>query len=65
MQSLRADVHACSAVSPLAPTTATKRGGYSIPIRQIRLVGVLVRRGRYYLYRIAGTVVSVAGSWAG
>jgi len=65
MQSLQADMHARPTVSPLASMTATKRRSDLVPTRQIRPIGVLVRHGRYYLYRIAGTVVSVAGSWAG
>jgi len=51
--------------STCASTTANVRGNHVMAARQIRYATVLIRRSRYHLYRIAGTVVLVAGSWAG
>jgi hypothetical protein len=52
-------------VATWASTTADMRGNRVMAARQIRHATVLIRRSRYHLYRIAGTVMLVAGSWAG
>ena len=52
-------------VAACAAPTAIMRGNPSVAARQIRHARVLIRRGRYHLYRIVGTVILVSGSWAG
>lgn len=45
--------------------TKIMRGNPPVALRPIRHARVLIRRGHYHLYRIVGTVMLVAGSWAG
>ena len=52
-------------VAACAAPTAIMRGNSLVAARQIRHARVLIRRGRYHLYRIVGTVILVSGSWAG
>lgn len=52
-------------VAARASATAIMRGNPHMATQRIRHASVLIRRGRYHLYRIAGTVVLIAGSWAG
>ena len=62
MHSLKADILARPTFFPPAST------GYpALPLRlrRIRHPGALARHARYHLYRFAGRVVLVAGSWAG
>jgi len=65
MALLQAGVPVRPMVAACAATTAIMRGNRPVAARQIRHTGVLLRRGRYHLYRIAGTVMLVARSWAG
>ena len=62
MHSLKADILDRPTFFPQAPT------GYpALPLRlrRFRRPGAMARHARYHLYRFAGTVVLVAGSWAG
>ncbi|HZM74127.1 MAG TPA: hypothetical protein VFC19_00285 [Candidatus Limnocylindrales bacterium] len=65
MALLQAGVAVRPTVAACAATTAIKRGNSLVAARQIRHTRVLIRRGRYHLYWIVGTVMLVAGSWAG
>lgn len=65
MALLQAGVPVHPTVAVYAATTAIMRGNPPLAARQIRRLRVLIRRGRYHLCRIVGTVMLVAGSWAG
>jgi hypothetical protein len=65
MALLHAGVPLRPTVAACAATAAIMRGHPPLAARQIRYARVLLQRGRYHLYRIAGTVMLVAGSWAG
>jgi hypothetical protein len=68
MALLQADVAMHQTVAACLATTAInghQPGNPPVAARQIRHTRTLIRRGRYHLYRIVGTVVLVAGSWAG
>lgn len=65
MALLHAGVPVRPTVAVCAATTAIMRGPPPVAARQIRHLRVLIRRGRYHLYRIVGTVMLVFGSWAG
>jgi len=64
MPSLRAHVRTLPAMSQLAMPPAAP-GDRLQRARHIRRSAQWARRCRYHVYRIAGIVVLVAGSWAG